>query len=264
MIILKKVRGVLLFAPFLFLAFIDPAQAQWIVPKAWTVASQEKVVLSFRPQPVLRRQNGEEVRLGHLMHIPSSNGHVANSLEKAQQGQLYFPYQERDHLGRKTGHWIRDDGRWLNQQLIALGAVLFWPDQVASLSPEIKAALLTAEDQARQEKRGIWAEKVSPFQCASAVKGERGVPVVVEGYIHTLAERGRLIFINTSDDWDQDFTIIVKGRAAREWLRETAVQEGQLFQVRGWLDRWNGPLIEVTSSDQIRFLSSDHNAVCGQ
>jgi hypothetical protein len=78
--------------------------------------------------------------------------------------------------------------------------------------------------------------------------------------------RGRL-YVNFADDWRTDFTVTVAPAEARLLIAELLGGEperlsefvGRRLRVRGYLTRYNGPEIIVTSPDQIEVLGSGAN-----
>ena len=64
-------------------------------------------------------------------------------------------------------------------------------------------------------------------------------------------------YLNFGDDWREDFTVSIGPRDRRRF--ETAGidiedYEGRLVRVRGWVDSFNGPMIEATHPEQIEVL----------
>ena len=68
---------------------------------------------------------------------------------------LFYGGLETDRYGRALAHLVRDDGLWLQGELLARGwaRVYGFRDNRAKLSE-----MLALEAEARAEKRGIWAE----------------------------------------------------------------------------------------------------------
>ena len=68
--------------------------------------------------------------------------------------------------------------------------------------------------------------------------------------------RGRA-YLNFGPDWKGDFTVSVEPRHRRLFDAEgidIEALEDRRIRVRGWVESWNGPLIEVTHPKQIEVL----------
>ena len=121
--------------------------------------------------------------------------------------------------------------------------------------------LMAREALARVARKGLWANPAFAPRPALKARGlmrERSRFMLVEGRVSAVAEKGRWLYINFGRDWRSDFTVAVPRR-----LLDRAGHEGQrlkdaaghLVQVRGWIERRNGPAIEVVTPHQIEFLA---------
>lgn len=114
------------------------------------------------------------------------------------------------------------------------------------------AALLAAEQDAEQAKRGVWAEPAYAVLSPEQAERHRGEFRLVEGIVQHVAEvRGRY-YLNFGEDWKTDFTLLIeRGDAKRfdaAWLQAL---EGKTVRARGWLFRMNGPAMELTHPEQL-------------
>ncbi len=69
--------------------------------------------------------------------------------------------------------------------------------------------------------------------------------------------RGR-VYLNFGPDWRTDFTIAIAPRDRRRFTRAGLLPgdwDGRRLRVRGWLKRYNGPMIEATHPEQIELLA---------
>ena len=65
------------------------------------------------------------------------------------------------------------------------------------------------------------------------------------------------VYLNFGDDWRQDFTVTVDSRARRMFKKagvDPLAFKGREVRVRGWLKKWNGPMIDATHPEQIEVL----------
>ena len=161
----------------------------------------------------------------------------------------------RDRYGRVRAHLVRtDDGAWIQGALLALGLA-----RVHSLVDDraVVADMLAIERGARAGRLGLWSQPRYRVRAA----GEAGARLrgfhVVEGRVKAAAVvRGRG-YLNFGADWRDDFTVSIGPRDRRLFeAAGIAVEdyEGRLVRVRGWVQSFNGPMIEATHPEQIEVL----------
>jgi endonuclease YncB( thermonuclease family) len=122
------------------------------------------------------------------------------------------------------------------------------------------AGFLTTESQARQAKRGLWAESrwaVRAAEDPAAILALRGEFAVVEGRVLSVRESGGTIYVNFGRRWTEDFTVTVAKRNERA-LAAAALDlkqlERRLVRVRGVIEERGGPWVEVTRPEQIELV----------
>ncbi len=122
------------------------------------------------------------------------------------------------------------------------------------------AAMLQSEDEARSAKRGIWASSLYAILAAqdvTALAGKAGTFQIVRGRVFAAARHGKRVYINFGNDWKRDFTIIIQNKNRKIFAAhgfDIAGMKGRMIQVRGWVDLWNGPMIEADRPWQIEIL----------
>jgi hypothetical protein len=80
---------------------------------------------------------------------------------------------------------------------------------------------------------------------------------IVEGRIESVATRGGRIYLNFGSDWRRDFTVALRSRLVQsepEKLQHLLSLKGTRIRVRGWIERRNGPLIDISDPNEIEFL----------
>ncbi len=185
---------------------------------------------------------------------------------------LRFDKSRRDRYGRWLAHaFVREApegeskaGRegegaaiWLQGALVRAGLARAYSfkDQRACA-----ARLLALEAEARRAKKGIWRNAAYAVRKAwrtRALLRYRQTFQIVEGRILRVATVGRRTFLNFGKRWRDDFTVLIEGRDARLWQKagqNLAQLAGRRVRVRGWIERWNGPLMRVTHPEQIEVL----------
>jgi endonuclease YncB( thermonuclease family) len=163
----------------------------------------------------------------------------------------------RDRHGRLLAHLERDDGLWLQGEMLRLGLARVYT--FADNRGRIEEMLLI-ERRARAEAVGIWRHPFYRIRAADAIAdSEIGTFQLVEGTIAAVERVKSRVYLNFGADWRTDFTAIVDAKAislfAGSGLDPLALR-GFRVRVRGWLDRYNGPLIELSHPEQIEVLGA--------
>ena len=213
--------------------------------------------------------DGETVRLAGIEAPKRASGDAASGAallaEKARQTLARLVHGRRvglasggiprDRYGRLRGHLVRsEDGTWIQGTLLAAGLA-----RVHSLVDDRTAIheMLAIERRARAARLGIWSEPRYRVRAAATADDGLGSFQLVEGRVRAAAVvRGRG-YLNFGDDWREDFTVSIAPRDRRRFeAAGIAVEdyEGRLVRVRGWVDSFNGPMIEATHPEQIEVL----------
>lgn len=226
-----------------------------------------------RPQRALDGQtiglaDGGELRLINILPATDAarlDATVAALNELLQQGgeaRLHFAGRRRDRRGRWLGHLViaRPEATiWVQAWLVEQGLA-----RVYSL-PETASCvrrLQMSEAAARAQARGLWADPamaVIPAARTRTLLARRAGFAIVEGRVRTTATRRAWTFVNFGDDWRGDFTVAVAAGDRRRFdgspVRLDALT-GAVVRVRGWIERWNGPVIKATHPEQFEILSA--------
>ncbi len=110
-----------------------------------------------------------------------------------------------------------------------------------------------AEHAAREAKLGLWAFRDYRIRDAAAAEEAWGFQIYA-GVIRTAAERGARVFFNFGDDFRTDFTASVARSSFRRWRGkpDAAAFAGMSAEVRGLVDRINGPSMELKHELQLQ------------
>jgi len=212
---------------------------------------------------------GETVRLVGIQapKLPLDRPHFAKwpladealaaltALGKDQRVRLSYGGARRDRYNRLLAHLHREsDGKWLQGEMLAMGMARVY---TFSDNRAVAVEMLAIEQAARNAKRGIWADEFYAVRQVDGLDSMIDSFQLVEGKILNSAKLRDYMFLNFGDDYRTDFTVAI---AKRDW-RNFTVEEidpaqwrGQTVRVRGWLDKRNGPMIEVTHPEQIERL----------
>lgn len=161
-----------------------------------------------------------------------------------------------DRYGRVRAQIFRPEAdgshTWIQAELVRKGLGRVETEADARQCAE---ELLRMEREARQRGRGMWRLDLFAVRTPEQAGRHTGSWQIVQARIRNISEvRGR-IYVNFGEDWRNDFTISISPRAARRfpegfWKDKT----GRLVQVRGHVERFNGPMIEATHPEQIQWL----------
>jgi endonuclease YncB( thermonuclease family) len=214
-------------------------------------------------------EDGEQVRLTGIQapKLPLGRDHVVEQplaaesrafLEELALGQrvtLGFGGVRRDRHGRLLAQLYRDDGLWLQGEMLrqGLARVYSFPDNRALI-----AEMLALETAAREARRGIWA--LGFYRPREAAR-PGSIPLdsyeLVEGQVIEAAEVNGRIFLNFGEDYLTDTTATVSRQDARLFEAEgidLLALAGHRIRVRGWVTWRNGPSINVSHPEQIEVL----------
>jgi len=175
-------------------------------------------------------------------------------LVRGESVTLSYGGRRMDRHGRLLAHLHLGDGTWVQGRLLAGGMarVYSFPDNRA-----LVAEMLTEERTARQEYKGIWRNAFYRIRTPEDAGGDIGTFQLVEGRVFDVAVvRGRA-YLNFGPNWRTDFTISIAPNRLRQFNRDgvdVTTWKSRLVRVRGWLDSYNGPMIDVTHPEQIELI----------
>ena len=159
-----------------------------------------------------------------------------------------------DRHGRLLAHLYDADGIWIQGEMLkrGLARVYTFPD-----NRKLAAEMLALEKQARAAKAGIWADPFYAIRTPEAAAGDIGTFQLVEGVVKDAAMVRSRSYLNFGADWKTDFTIVISA-SARKMLAKSGIDimslKGRRVRIRGWIDSYNGPMIELTHPEQLEVL----------
>jgi len=225
------------------------------------VAAGASPVARVLPDGTLVTGDGTAMRLAHL-RLPQALGPAAAPLQERAVAVLREICVGRPVAMERLGldRWqrvlvtARLDGGDLEAVLLGRGLAVVDPrDGIGGdISP-----LLAAEDVARQQKRGLWADALRVYQAGAPMPATGFA--VVEGRVAEVARVKGRIYVNFGADYKTDFTVLLEGDVSRAFEKERPELTGlagHRIRVRGMLEDWNGPLIRLVSAQDMEFLSA--------
>ncbi|MCC7016989.1 MAG: thermonuclease family protein [Rhodospirillales bacterium] len=156
----------------------------------------------------------------------------------------------QDRHGRALAHLYRDDGLWIQGEMLKLGMarVYTFPDNRA-----LAAEMYVLEAEARTAHRGIWAHPFYAVRAPEGLKGDIGTFQVVAGTVVEAAAVKNTVFLNFGADWRTDFTVRLDGAAIKLFRAAKAdplAFKGRTIEIRGWLRFKDGPMIDASHPEQ--------------
>jgi micrococcal nuclease len=146
---------------------------------------------------------------------------------------------------------------WMQGALLRQGVVRVAPELAGDACAH---ELLAAEAQAREAKHGHWGDGSFAVLTPDDLADKIGTFQIVEGKVQSTATQHGRVYLNFGPDWHSDFTVTVaqedakRFRAAHINLRKLA---GKRVRVRGWLESYYGPEIEIARPGAIENLEPD-------
>ncbi len=212
--------------------------------------------------------SGDDIRLddGSIAHLrgvkavfPNAKTDLQNLIDRKN---LTLDNSVTDRYGRTSAdiYAVAEDGTksWLQGVVLSDGNAFVYPP----LGDEPRLAdLFKAEHQARQDKKGLWAD--SSYADLAADKPDDilyGHYAFVAGTVAKAERIKNKFYLNFGADWRDDFTIAIATHDLTHFRRakiDPASYQGKKVRVRGWVKRDFGPMITVNDPAQIEVLGEN-------
>ena len=171
--------------------------------------------------------------------------------------KLAFAGRRTDRYGRTLAHvFVADRGRsdWVQGTLLAMGHARAYglPESFACARE-----LLAHEAEAERRRLGLWSNGVYRTFSAdhpSELMKQRGKYVRVTGAVVSVSRTKGATYLNFSNDWQSDFTARIDKKvlaANPVFDRSLDSLAGKTIVLRGWIERRNGPLIDIADPSQL-------------
>lgn len=160
-----------------------------------------------------------------------------------------------NRMGHHIAHLIRkEDGNWVQGALLSLGLARV---RTTPRTPEMAAEMLILESQARAEKIGLWEKKdfsvLSPENAGARLNSFQ----IVEGIVQSVSLKKNRTYLNFGPDWRTDFTVMIAPMDKRKFLKaglDPQQWNRKKIRVRGWLESYNGPMMELDHPESVELL----------
>jgi endonuclease YncB( thermonuclease family) len=180
-----------------------------------------------------------------------------SDLVLAKRVKLAFAGRRFDRYGRQLAQvFVIDRGRedWVQGSLLSGGYA-----RAYGLPESFVCAreLMAHEADARRRQLGVWGNGVYrtlPADHAEEVLKQRGKYERVSGTIVSVGRTKSGTYLNFSHDWKTDFTARIDKKilaANPDFDRSLDALANKKVIVRGWIERRNGPSIDIADPSQL-------------
>jgi endonuclease YncB( thermonuclease family) len=210
-----------------------------------------------------RLADGREVRLAGIEPVVTEKASRTSALSAILAGRdvtLRGEDDTPDRYGRQPAFVFLASSETLVQgQLLAQGEALV-SGTVAN--KDCASMLMAAETEARQTKRGTWADPTAIKNAESPGDILAGIGrfTVVEGRVLSVRQAGATTYLNFGRNWTRGFAVTISRRMIGAFeAAGTSVKslENRRIRVRGWVEARGGPRIEVLRVGQIELLGGN-------
>lgn len=164
---------------------------------------------------------------------------------------------KEDRYDRIRGQVFSNDRGepWLQAMLLqrGLARVDLAPDR-----PECAGQFYAAERGARERKIGLWSSSAYAVRNPDALAGTTDTFQIVEGKVVSADVKSGRAYIDFGEDYRSDFTVTIAPEDMRNF-RHAGVDprdyEGKRIRVRGIVQQFHGPEIEIANPAQIEILN---------
>ncbi len=184
--------------------------------------------------------------------------HALESLVKGHAITLRLGTTPRDRNGRILAQAVRDDGLWIQQELVREG----WA-RVYTFADNRQFAhdLLAAEAEARAAHRGLWADALYAVRASepAALAKDVGTFQIVEGKVKNAAKVKGRVYLNFGSDFREDFTASIAPDVLRLFTQahiDPLSFQGKTIRVRGYVRTFNGPAMDITHPEEIEAVEA--------
>lgn len=189
-----------------------------------------------------------------------------SNLVLGQKVRLAFGGRKKDRYGRFLAQvFIEAGGReeWVQGTMLATGQARAYglPESFAC-----SRELLAHEAEARRKRLGLWSNGVYRPMLAEhpgTLLELRGKYERVIGRVASVGRTKSATYLNFGTDWRSDFTARIGKSvlaANPEFAQALDALQSKTVIVRGWIERRNGPLIDVADISQIEVLDGPGNS----
>jgi endonuclease YncB( thermonuclease family) len=210
-----------------------------------------------------RLEDGREVRLDGIEPVATDKADRTSALSAIIAGRdvrLRGQDDTPDRYGRQPALVFpaaSEDS--VQAQLLAKGEALV---SGTVTDKDCASTLDAAEAEARQAKRGTWADPAAIKNAESPGDILTGIGrfTVVEGKVLSVRQSGATTYLNFGRNWTRGFAVTISRRMIAAFEAAGIVPkslENRRIRVRGWVESRQGPRIDVLRVGQIEVLGGN-------
>lgn len=229
---MKKYLTVLLFVFIPIMALAEPV-------KVVSIDDNMRISLS----------NGDNIRAANIFFKSKLKD---ESKEFIRQYYLDKPVVYSDKFKNRNGVYLVFGD--MPFQLVAHGLAYFYP--LENLNADYNE-YYKAENQAIEEKTGLWKNEMVINNNEAKVNLNKylGEFKLIEGQVFEVKTIKDKTYINFGKNWRDDFTVLIRKENLQNFSdAELKVLEGKKIRVRGWVESYNGPLVEIYNKWHLQIL----------
>lgn len=184
---------------------------------------------------------------------------ILNDLLLGKQVKIWQTRSSKKGRTNRIGHQLahitsEDKDIWVQALLIRLGLARV---QTTKNNPELAEALYRLETEARSQQAGLWSMSEHVVLQPAEADNYMGEFEIVEGIVTSASINKNRIYLNFGKDWRTDFTASI-APSDRKTFNKAGYNplqwQGRKLRLRGWIEPYNGPYIEVTHPEAVEFL----------
>lgn len=246
----------------------DPACAVALPACAGPIEVKNVPIVRVERNGDLVLVDGRAVRLEGILlpardkdHAPAFLVHQAmatlNDLARGRSTTLSIFAPKEDRYGRLRAQVFvskEGDQEWLQTAMLqrGLARVSMAPDR-----HECASELYAAEDYARRNRYGIWATGFYDIRAPDEMAATIGTFQIVQGEVLSAELHNGTAYLDFGTNWRKDFKVTVSPEDMRHF-RDVGVDprayQGLTLRVRGYVEWFGGPEIEVASPEAIEVV----------
>jgi hypothetical protein len=210
-----------------------------------------------------RLDDGREVRLAGIEPATPDNTRAIATLSAIIAGRdvtLHGQDDAPDRYGRQPAFaFLAGSETPVQSELLRRGEALVSTEVT---DKDCAAALAAAETEARQAKKGTWAEPAAIKNAESPGDILAGIGrfTVVEGKVLSVRQAGATTYLNFGRNWTRDFAVTISRRMMPAFEAAGLLPkslENRRIRVRGFVEARGGPRIEVLRVGQVEVLGGN-------
>ncbi len=176
-----------------------------------------------------------------------------NALVRGKTVDVTAVVPKEDRYDRVRGQVFNSDDQWLQLNLLKSGLARV---DIAPDRSECAAELYAAEGAARAANTGLWAVPAYHVRTPETLWRYPGRQIV-QGKVLTADVKEGRAYIDFGADWKTDFTVTISPEDMAKFRAEGIDPRdyaGKTIRVRGIIQQFNGPEIEIANPKQVEVL----------